>query len=69
MNANDIANRLGKKGASVDIQEGNQVYAYFEEEVRISDIYVLLEGKVPFNNIEKIGARTFRITATETEDN
>jgi hypothetical protein len=68
MNVNDISNKLSKEGVSIDIQ-GNQVYVHFEENVRISDIYILLEAKIPLNNIEKIGDRTFRITATENKGN
>lgn len=66
MIADVIAGKLRAKGFSIDIQ-GNQVYAHIDQEVRISQIYIILEGKIPYNSIEKIGDRTFRISAVESQ--
>ncbi len=62
MDANGISKKLQEKGFTIDIQE-NQVYAFIEPEVRVSDIYILLEGQIPFAKIEKIGKGTYKISA------
>lgn len=66
MNAQDISEKLQTIGFSINIQ-GDQVYAHIDQEVRISQIYIILEGKIPYSSIEKVSDRTFRISGAESQ--